>query len=342
MVEFVIALILAAPAQHTVTVSNQGSSSRWLSISEIEVFPQGVQPDTADAPSSNRIISGVAYSYALGTVWDDFSSGVSLVNGVAAEKGWALGSASGNSVTLTVDSSLSVGVVRVWQRDAGHGCCLTRLAGIDVTLTVDGVSTVTGYAGQPVAYAEVNFGPELFSWSAPAFACQTTCGLAAYSITRIVGCIGDAGTSSADSDCTFTKPTTTSICPATGCCTPAPHTLYVAADGDAEASGCEATAPMRTINACIAAAGTGDTCVVFPGRYLETVSQVYGVANLTLVVATAAQVASAGRSGTEALIDGTVPVPAEWAELTDANEEVCDAIFCTLPLGHILVAPQLA
>lgn len=102
------------------------------------------------------------------------------------------------------------------------------------------------------------------------------------------------------------------------------HTRYVSPDGDDGGSGCEVSAPLLTIDACIdfvATSGTGGTCLLFPGTYKEggmlTHKIVDGVTNLTIALAPS-ELWSVEESNSEAIIDGTVELDTSWLTHSDS------------------------
>ncbi|MFW6155569.1 MAG: right-handed parallel beta-helix repeat-containing protein [Planctomycetota bacterium] len=85
-------------------------------------------------------------------------------------------------------------------------------------------------------------------------------------------------------------------------------TYYVAPDGSDEAPGTSAEAPLRTLSAAAAAVAAGDTVVIAPGRYAETVRlTTSGRADAPITL-------KKGPAGGEVVLTAPDPAPTVWAE----------------------------
>ena len=198
----------------------------------------------------------------------------------------------------------------MWQRGGGSGaCCYERLSDIEVVLNA---STVLSFEEQPDAYAQVNFGAELFGWVegdwVPA-SCPAACGLGRSTRERNVSCVGDRGTID-PSACAAPSPPSEDACGRTSCCGDGGDVVFVSPSGDDTNSGCASSAPLATLRACAEAATDGTSCLLLPGTYREDTVVIRDLTNLTI--------AAAGGSGS-VILDGTVALDGGWDALTDES-----------------------
>ena len=98
--------------------------------------------------------------------------------------------------------------------------------------------------------------------------------------------------------------------------------------GDDAHGGCLPASPLRTLAACIDAAGANGVCYLFPGRYREGSHQagkrVEDASNLTIAKAPDALTTllfNESFAQAAATIDGTVDLSTEWEQLSDVHGE---------------------
>jgi hypothetical protein len=158
--------VVGESAARYVRIRNNSDGSRWLGISEVEVFGAGVTPNAASGLSTNEI-SGAGFSFesqvASGGV--AHGSNTSPFNNVIDNDGavYTLNAGVASEYVMDLNNSFDIGQLRIFNRAS---CCQDRLANYTVSLLKDNgaglpgdevfAANVPGQTPTPNSFTQIN------------------------------------------------------------------------------------------------------------------------------------------------------------------------------------------